>query len=112
MNETKWDVGMTDEKFVALSEPFFKLQIWTLHEGICLFCKLDPVQKDPPVGSMPQDPDCPTTRTYKICLEAINHHKGLSENFYKSPALEPLYENPQIPEGNIDLVDEDQNNRR
>lgn len=95
MNETEWDVGMTDEKFVALSESIFKLQIWTLHDGICLFCKLDPVKKHPPVGSMPQDPDCSTTRIYKICLEALNHHKGTSENFYNSPALEPLYEDPQ-----------------
>lgn len=95
MSEDNWDLGMANAKFVALSEPFFKLQIWTLHEGICLFCKLDPVKKDPPVGRMPQDPDCSTTRIYKICLEAINHHKGISENFYKSPALEPLDENPQ-----------------
>lgn len=85
---------MSDEEFLVASLPFFNQQTWTLHDGICLLSKMDPAQKEPKVGRLPEEKDCPTNRLYKQSLEAINFYKDDGSEVYFVEPLRPLKEFP------------------
>lgn len=78
VKKPKWSLQLSDDEFVELSREYFDSQIWDLHTALCLWQKLDPSKKEPPVGQyvlnygIPNpDKDDRTDRGFKVAYEAI-----------------------------------------
>lgn len=77
-SKLKWDVDMSDEKFVELSLPYFKKKYLNLHIGCCLLAKTNPETMKNPIGQDHQDYteddvfDSFVFRAFGVALRSVN----------------------------------------
>ncbi|WP_291734770.1 hypothetical protein [Leisingera sp. F5] len=84
--EITWSVEMSVEDFVSVSEKYFRRQYIDLHIGCCLIARVDPEQKEEPVGKghMCWDiesspfPEDYTRRYFNVALRALRGERPVN----------------------------------